>query len=221
MVYRFELCLGKLVAFIDCLIDRLYNYDNTMTPIDYVTLLNAAFKDYATLITERGELDLKLAQREQFIRATVNMLPEDERPGWEFALDALGGESVGLSQAIRNVLQSAPQEFHTATEVRKALERINFNFEGYTTNPLASVHAALKRLKPDEAKMEKIDGVMAWRWVGPSPSTIPPVIPGTLAKAFEAMYGVRSPVSRPIRAHRHRRKVLPTRPQVPTEPNRK
>jgi len=146
-----------------------------MAPIDYVLLLNAAFKEYADLFVERQEVDLKLSQKEQFIRATVNMLPEDQRGIWESYLEKLAGDYMGLSQAVRAVLQESPKRFHTATEVRKALEKSGFDFANYTTNPLSSVHAALKRLKPEEAEMEKVEGVMAWRWIGEMPLKVPDV----------------------------------------------
>lgn len=88
-------------------------------------------------------------------------------------LDKLSGEDVGLSDAIRNVLKAAPKKLHTATEVKKAMTKAGFDFSRYTTNPLSSVHAALKRLKAEEAEVSQIEGVMAWRWVGP----IVPILP--------------------------------------------
>jgi hypothetical protein len=133
-------------------------------------VLDREFEDYVSLIAERQRTELKLAQKEQFIRATINMLPEDDREVWEIILENLSSEEIGLSDAIRGVLRAAPKKYHTATEVRKALAQGNFDFARYTTNPLSSVHAALRRLKPEEAETEKIDGVMTWRWIGPVPA---------------------------------------------------
>jgi hypothetical protein len=139
-----------------------------MATIDYIALLEQAFTDYSKLFAERQSIDLELAQKEQFIRATVNMLPDDKRQGWEILLEKLSAEDVGLSDAIRNILKVAPKKLHTATEVKKAMVKAGFDFSRYTTNPLSSVHAALKRLKPEEAEVSQIDGVMAWRWIGPT-----------------------------------------------------
>jgi hypothetical protein len=62
------------------------------------------------------------------------------------------------------VLQASPKKFHTATEVRDELRKLKFDFSQYTANPLSSIHAALKRFKPEEAEVTKTEGVMAWRW---------------------------------------------------------
>jgi hypothetical protein len=154
-----------------------------MTPIDYTSLLIDAFSEYADMIAERREIDLKMDHKEQFIRATINMLPESERGSYECLLDNLGMDG-GLSAAVRSILQDAPKKFHTATQVKKALEDGGFDFSGYSSNPLSSVHAALKRLKDDEAEMAKLDGVMAWKWIGVMPVKIPAV------EQLEEMYGL-------------------------------
>jgi len=135
-----------------------------MTAIDYNALLKQAFEEYKELVRERTDIDWKVAQKEQFIIATINMLPDDKKSNWVVLFDALSGEPVTLSDAIRSVLQASPKKFHTATEVRDALRKLKFDFTQYTTNPLSSIHAALKRLKPEEAEVTKTEGVMAWRW---------------------------------------------------------
>jgi hypothetical protein len=135
-----------------------------MTEINYNLLLEQAFKDFGQLCRERQETEWKLAQKEQFIRATINMLSDEEKRAWEASLDELSSEPVTLSDAIRKALQSTPNKFHTATQVRDALAKAKFDFSQYTTNPLSSIHSALKRLKPEEVQTEKIDGVLAWKW---------------------------------------------------------
>jgi hypothetical protein len=141
-----------------------------MTRIDYNALLQQEFTEYSNMLRRRQEIDLELAQKEQFLRATINMLPEDgKKQSWEALLGAMSAGDVGLSDAIRNVLKTAPRRFLTATEVKQMLIKAGFDFSKYTTNPLSSVHAALKRLKPEEAEMSQIDGVMAWRWIKQAP----------------------------------------------------
>ena len=137
-----------------------------MAPIDYKALLEQAFSDYSKLLHDRQQLDLELNQKEQFIRATMNMLPEREQAIWRSLLELMStAENSGLTERIRATLRTAPRNFYTATEVKKMLVEAGFNFSKYEANPLSSVHAALKRLKPEEAEMSHIDGVMAWRWV--------------------------------------------------------
>jgi hypothetical protein len=129
----------------------------------YKQILTKEIVELSHILAERQDLDLKVAQKEQLIRATLNFLPDAERFAFESTLSEYLRPQLGLSDSIRSVLKSAPKKWHTASEVREALVKSGFDFSGYTTNPLASVHAALKRLKADEAEMTEIDGVMAWR----------------------------------------------------------
>jgi hypothetical protein len=137
-----------------------------MAPIDYKTLLEQAFAEYGAMVLDRQALDLNIAKKKQFIKATMNMLPDEDRAALEEALDKLSGESLGLTDAIRKVLQNEPKKSFTATDVRDKLKKSSFDFSSYKTNPLASIHAVLKRLKPEEVETTEIDGVAAWRWVG-------------------------------------------------------
>ena len=163
-----------------------------MTEIDYKAILSQALDEFAQLLRDRRDTDWRLAQKEQFIRATVNMLPDEDKQAWVLVLDELSHEPATLSEAIRDVLQRSTKKTLTAAEVRDALKKNGFDFSSYTTNPLSSVHAALKRMKPEEVEMETIDGVMAWRWIGPK-RVIPVPVPPEIAKIFE---GVRA---RPLR----------------------
>jgi hypothetical protein len=139
--------------------------------IDYKTILEQAFVEYGAMVLQRQELDLELAKKTQFIRATMNMLPDSDKAVFETALSNLGGPSLGLTDAIRKALQTEPNKPFTASHVRDKLKLSNFDFNSYKTNPLASIHAVLKRLKPEEVETTDIDGVTAWRWVGePLPS---------------------------------------------------
>ena len=77
---------------------------------DYKAVIEQAFKELGELILKREEADLQVAKRLQLIRATVNMLPDDEREQFESMLSHFGNQSVGLTEAIRNVLRNAPEQ---------------------------------------------------------------------------------------------------------------
>jgi hypothetical protein len=142
-----------------------------MKPIDYKSLLEQAFAEYAEMILSRQALDLDIAKKKQFIKATMNMLPDEDRAALDAAVEKIPGEPLGLTDAIRQVLQQQYKKPFTATDVRDKLKHANFDFSSYKTNPLASIHAVLKRLKPEEVEATDIDGVAAWRWVGEIPNT--------------------------------------------------
>lgn len=129
----------------------------------YKEILARALVELSELLAQRQELELKVAQKEQFIRATLNFLPDTQRFAYESTLADYLSPELGLSDSIRSVLKSAPKKWHTATEVRDALVKAKFDFTSYSSNPLASIHAALKRLKPDEVERTENDGVMAWK----------------------------------------------------------
>jgi hypothetical protein len=143
-----------------------------MAPIDYKTLLAHAFEVYGNLLQDRQNLDLELARQKQFIKATMNMLPDEDREVFNLILENYGGE-LGLTDAIRKVLQNNPKKSFTATEVRDKLKEAKFDFSSYKANPLASIHAVLKRLKAEEVESTEIDGVAAWRWVGETSAVYP------------------------------------------------
>jgi hypothetical protein len=132
--------------------------------IDYKHILIQAFKEFADILTQRQESDLKLAQKEQFIRATMYQLPDNDRAIFEELLDKLLTGPTGLSASIRGILNANPRKWYTAAQVRDALIKSGFDFANYASNPLASIHSALKRLKAEEAEMTTNDGVMVWRW---------------------------------------------------------
>jgi len=137
-----------------------------MAPIDYAEIVVQALDEYTEIVRDRQLLDFELAKKRQFIKATLNMLPEDERECFESIFESIGGGELGLTDAIRKILQASPKKSFTATDVRNELKKSGFNFSSYTANPLASIHAVLRRLKPEEAEVTDIDGVAAWRWVG-------------------------------------------------------
>jgi hypothetical protein len=141
-----------------------------MDNIDYKLILEQAFEEFGRLVAGRDDLELKIAKQFQFIRATVNMLPDEEREKFESEVERLASGTGGLTNAIKNVLQVAPTKWHTATSVRDSLVQSGFDFSSYTANPLASIHSILKRLKNTEAESTTIDGVMAWKWRQASPS---------------------------------------------------
>jgi hypothetical protein len=150
-----------------------------MATNDYKEILAKEFAEFGQLILRRQQVEFEIAQKHQFIRAALNMLPDEDRATFEAKLSQLAGESLGLTDAIRKALQSNPKKAHTATDVRNTLKEMKFDFSRYTSNELASIHSVLKRLKPEEVETTDIDGVMAWRWVGPI------VRPGMISKAFD------------------------------------
>ena len=135
--------------------------------VDYNSILEESIAEYQELRATRDELDMQIAKKFQFIKATINLLPDNEKLRYN-ALVFMGRlEEHGPTIAIRKVLQSRPTRWMTATQVRDLLVVNGYDFSGYRSNPLASVHSILKRLGQEgEIEATMVDGVMAWRWRG-------------------------------------------------------
>jgi hypothetical protein len=62
-------------------------------------------------------------------------------------------------------LKAAYGDWLTVTNVRDRLNKAGFDFSTYSSNPLASISAILRRMKPEEIESTVADGgVAAYRW---------------------------------------------------------
>jgi len=121
----------------------------------------------------RESIEAEAMKLEQLIAATANMLPDDIKDMVMLRMTNLQELSrlrdVGLTDAIRTILRQAPGDWLTVTNVRDRLINRGFDFNDYSTNPLASVSTVLRRMKPEEVETATVDGgVTAYRWKQPS-----------------------------------------------------
>jgi len=138
-----------------------------MNTTEYKSIIAKELREYADLIHRQYEIGAEMERKLQLIRATINMLPDAEQAVFVEKVRELATsiEAEGLSAAVRRILQESRGDWHTATNVRDKLVSCGFDFSNYTSNPLSSIHAILKRLKPPEVEMTNLEGgVMAWRW---------------------------------------------------------
>ena len=137
-----------------------------MTSNDYHTILMDAFNRLGNLARQRDELEAEISKLRQFIRATMNMLPDDQRQQFDSYIDQLNAQESApgsLTDAVRTILQS-DHIWMTSAMVRDRLLARGFDFSRYTSNPLASVSTTLKRLDKKEVESTSIEGVRAYRW---------------------------------------------------------
>ena len=138
-----------------------------MTDPQYRKILLKEIQKLRSLIQRRDDTELDIAKTRQFVRATLNMLPDDERQKMEKLLayvDNSDNQSrAGLAEAIRGVLERSPKRWFTVAQVRDALRDSGFDFSRYTSNPLSSVSTTLKRFKSPNIESTEIDDVTAYR----------------------------------------------------------
>ncbi len=139
-----------------------------MSEPDYKALLEVTFTKLVELVRQRSDLDAEVGRLTQFIHATANMVPDEER---KEILGRMAGflrshasSDASLADSIRRVLRECRPEFLTVAQVRDRLMASGFDFTGYVSNPLASVSTTLARMKRSEVEMKTIDGVAAYRW---------------------------------------------------------
>ena len=136
-----------------------------MADTEYIEALAKHLATWAGLAEKRAQLDAELAKLRQLIHATLNMLSDEERRKYSVAFESMGAPQLGLTDAICRILETAT-DWMTAVEVRDELVNSGFNFDSYTSNPLASVHTVLKRLFPEklEPRERGQTGSVEYRW---------------------------------------------------------
>jgi hypothetical protein len=135
---------------------------------DYKAILADALAKYADLVCKRDDILVELQKLDEFIQATMNMLPDKDRDEFSVVFNEAAKriiiQTTGLTDAIRKVLREAPQgRYLTAAQVRDRLQASGFDFREYRSNPLASVSTTLRRLPPEEAETADINGVAGYR----------------------------------------------------------
>jgi hypothetical protein len=137
---------------------------------DYRGMVKTEHAKLKRLLDQRDELDLEIAKSRQLIFAAANMLSDREREMvWNkmaltVAVKVMA--EMGLTEAIKNVLQKYTGEWLTVTRTRDRLRDSGFDFSSYKSSPLASISTILKRLPPEDVERSEIDGVRAYRWIG-------------------------------------------------------
>ena len=138
-----------------------------MNETDYKAVLNETLRNMVAIREKTERLEIEAAKLRQFFFATLNMLAETDRAQFMEAFrqagEGLDVRERSLKEAIADILRKSSPKYLTAADVRDRLRANGFDFSGYTSNELASVSTTLRRLKPEEAEMTTIEGVMAWR----------------------------------------------------------
>lgn len=139
-----------------------------MTNMEYSKILWDSIRKLHSLNQKHNETELEISKIRQFVRATINMLPDKERRRMEHMLSLVDNSDtynrMGLADAVRSVLDHSPKQWFTVAQVRDALQDSGFDFSSYTSNPLSSVSTTLKRIKSPDIEKAEIDGVNAYRW---------------------------------------------------------
>jgi len=99
------------------------------------------------LLAVRRIIDTKINDLRSLIRANANFLPENERKAELFSLEVMRVPTT-IAEAVKVTLWIAKgrNERLTPMEIKDRSEERGFDFSSYT-NPMASIHTILKRMK--------------------------------------------------------------------------
>jgi hypothetical protein len=126
---------------------------------EYEAIFTAHIKKLYELRRQEQKIRAEIASVSEMIKASFSLMSDEERNKFmdtmQAALEQLVKEERGLTDAIRNLLESRPREWFDAVKVRDKLVKDGFDFSGYTSNPLASIHTVLKRFKRTDVKVRK------------------------------------------------------------------
>lgn len=120
-----------------------------------------AWSDLTSYEQVQRHVESKVNDLRDLIRATANFLPDKERANELVLLDLVKHPS-NITEAVRMVLFIArgTNARLTPTEIKEKAEERGFSLSEYT-NPLASIHTILRRMKesdPPEVELDESDG---------------------------------------------------------------
>jgi hypothetical protein len=143
-----------------------------MTENAYRDAIDAAIQELSELMKKEEELREELEQVEErtsrlrlavYAMSEVSGIPaEYERP--ELFPEFIAADT-GFTDAIRQVIVNTYPQFVTPVSLRDALQKRGFDIAKYS-NPLASIHTILKRLRDKGEVEEHADdtGKMMYLW---------------------------------------------------------
>ena len=125
----------------------------------YFHLGDEALNKLEGLLRQRESLETEIMKVEQFVAATANMLSGEHKDALlrrlSLTQELFRLREVGLTDAIRGILRISGTDWLTVTQVRDRMVSLGFDFSTYSSNPLASVSAVLRRfpLKRSNAQL--------------------------------------------------------------------
>jgi|SRR5215469_3672270 len=131
---------------------------------EYQQIANNHLAKIRELQDEKSRIENEIRKTNELVKAVINMMPDAEKAHYFNELDKYFTQQVGLTQAVREVLQGA-NGFLAAPQIKIILEARGYDFSKYTSNPLISIHSILKRFKRSEVdKGLWPDGTPSYRW---------------------------------------------------------
>lgn len=148
--------------------------------VDFKKMRDEAARELQSLVRERAQLDRKIIGLEQTIKgldAVCNtsadtLIEKREMEPLPLPPEFEGLLALGLTDAIRKLFQNSGILLLTPTGIRDQL--VMYGYELPKDNPLAAIHAVLRRLdnNGEIAERSVADGTRGYRWLSDLERTI-------------------------------------------------
>ena len=144
---------------------------------EYGDIYFAHLKKLSELRQKEEEIRTERAKVADMAKASFALMSDEEQAHFNEVMAGITeyfrNKELGLTDAIRKVLEASPNEWFGATRVRDKLKQECFDFSSYASNPLASIHTVLKRFKRNEVKARNDkSGNREYRWARVSGSGV-------------------------------------------------
>lgn len=125
--------------------------------------MDSYLAELTAVLAERQKLDRRVSKLEKVLRGMIDLLDtEEEQTEYIEKLDEIR-PPAGLTEAIRQVIQSGEGKAFFPTEIRDRVKSYLLNH----SNEMASVHTTLKRIAKHDTFVQPVtqEGKTAYRWV--------------------------------------------------------
>jgi chromosome segregation ATPase len=142
---------------------------------DYQKDVKQAREELAELLANREQIEIKIARQRRKVAALSELCDETELgDGVSEALESLGLQLGGLSDACRTAMRASRKEWMTIVEIQEALKELGFPLDKYKA-ATASITTTVNRLvSGKEVVVEKRpSGASEYKWVGLLPADDP------------------------------------------------
>lgn len=156
----------------------------------YRRQLEEAWADLHMMESIQRKIKAHIESLRELIRATANMLPDDEQ-GVELMLLDIFKHPTNITEAVKVVLYVARLKGQrlTPVQIKEAAEKRGFSLSGYS-NPMASIHTILRRMKetdPPEVSFDENDGSYALEAEASAPATVPEITKEISRRTYERL----------------------------------
>lgn len=184
MATSHDSCTAANILLLTCALDTSNVSYMNMIPDNCRSQISEARKRLQQLLREQQKANQEIEDLRALIRANANFLPDAERTREMTLLEFLK-QPANITEAVRFTifLASASGQKITPIGIKSAAETISFDFSEYS-NPMASIHTILKRMREASPPQVDYDEESGSYWFGDLTSAFDVLNPSLFLETF-------------------------------------